>query len=79
MCHLGIADFLIESNDIPVIEHEIENSHLLRDLDSLKDFLSHKYCKKSKTNFDVPMEFRNAFNQANLPSIMSILDHSFHE
>lgn len=24
MCHLGIADFLIESNKIPEIEHEME-------------------------------------------------------
>lgn len=39
MCHLGIADFLIESSKIPEIEHEIEVSHLLRDVESIKDYL----------------------------------------
>lgn len=43
MCHLGLADFLIESKDLPKITHEIEESHLMRDVDSIREYLHH-YC-----------------------------------
>lgn len=43
LCHLGLADYLILSKDVGHICEEIEKSHLLRDLDSLREYIS-KYC-----------------------------------
>lgn len=39
MAHLGIADYLIESSSIPEIEKELEHAHLLRDKESIDEFL----------------------------------------
>ena len=44
LAHLGEADFLVESNSLNKITNEIENSHFLRDVGSIKEFLSLKYC-----------------------------------
>lgn len=35
MAHLGIADYLIESSCLPEIVKEFENSHLLRNKESI--------------------------------------------
>lgn len=44
MAHLGIADYLIDSECIPEIEMEIEQAHYLRDEESIKEFLLQRYC-----------------------------------
>ncbi|CAK65872.1 unnamed protein product (macronuclear) [Paramecium tetraurelia] len=77
MAHLGIADYLIESSCIPEIEKEFEHAHLLRDKESINEFLLKKYCKKHKTEFNVPKQFGNVLSLSSLPSIMSAMDAQF--
>lgn len=44
MVHLGIADYLISSEHLPEIEEEFEHALFLRDEETIRDFLSQRFC-----------------------------------
>ncbi|CAK73370.1 unnamed protein product (macronuclear) [Paramecium tetraurelia] len=79
MAHLGIADYLIDSECIPEIEMEIEQAHYLRDEESIKEFLLQRYCYLNQTEFEVPKQFLNVLSLSSLPSIMSAMEAQFPE
>ncbi|CAD8150913.1 unnamed protein product [Paramecium octaurelia] len=79
MAHLGIADYLIDSQCIPEIEEEFEHAQFLRDEESIEEFLLQRYCQLNRTEFEVPKQFLNVLSLTSLPSIMSAMETQFPE
>ncbi|CAD8165846.1 unnamed protein product [Paramecium pentaurelia] len=77
MVHLGIADFLIDSQCLPEIEEEFEHAYFLRDEESIEEFLLQRFCQRHRTEFNIPKQFENVLGLSSLPSIMSAMESQF--
>lgn len=80
MCHLGLADFLVESSEVGKICHELEESRLLRDADSIRDFLSKRFSKVDKTEpSPLPQLLEEVFASSELIDLVARLERKFPE